>query len=146
MCRTHSQRPQARSLGLAVTSVVVGLATRRVPVWFPAPVATYGGDVLWAAMVFWLLGLVWRRAATLPLATAALGIAWAVELSQRWQVPWLVRVRGSPLGALVLGQGFLWSDLWCYLAGVAGAAGIDVVLRRRQPAPSPTSARIREVP
>ncbi len=39
-------------------------------------------------------------------------------------------------GALVLGRGFLWSDLSCYAAGIALAVAVDVVIdgavRRRE--------------
>ena len=52
------------------------------------------------------------------------------EFSQLYRAPWIDAVRATRLGALVLGQGFLWSDLWCYAAGVTLAAGIDWILAR----------------
>jgi hypothetical protein len=58
------------------------------------------------------------------LAAAALGISFAVEFSQLVQVEWLERLRATRAGALVLGRGFLATDLICYAAGVAlGVAG-----------------------
>lgn len=85
----------------------------------------YAGDVLWATMVFWWLALVWPRASGTRLAAWAFAVALAVELSQLWHTPWLDAVRETPLGALVLGQGFLMSDIACYVAGVALAVLID---------------------
>ena len=126
-------RPVTRGLGLLVVTIVLGIATRRYPAAFPELIAWYGGDTLWAAMVFWLTAVLRPAAATWRLAVAALGISFAVECSQLYHAPWLDAVRATPAGALLLGQGFLWSDLWCYAAGVALAAALDGWLRRAQP-------------
>ena len=119
--------------------MVLGLATRRVPSAFPALVARDGGDALWAAAVFWLVTLVRPELATARVALVALALAYAVEFSQLWHAPWLHAVRATRVGALVLGRGFLWSDLVRYAAGVALAAALDawVVQRgaRRPPTP-----------
>ena len=45
-------------------------------------------------------------------------LSFAVEFSQLYQAGWINAVRETHLGALVLGRGFLWSDLACYTAGV----------------------------
>jgi len=82
-------------------------------------------------MVFWLLALAGPRARTRRLAGAALALCVAVEVSQLYRAPWLAALRATPLGALALGQGFLWSDLLCYALGVAGAALVNGVLRGR---------------
>lgn len=56
----------------------------------------------------------------------------AIEASQLWQPIWLDELRKQPLVALVLGRGFLWSDLVCYAVG-AGAAGAVEYLFGRDP-------------
>lgn len=114
---------------LAVT-IALGLATRRFPAVFPSVLATYGGDALWAAMVYWLLAFLRPSASWRALAASALGIAIAVECSQLVHTPWLDAVRATRLGALVLGQGFLWSDLGAYCVGTGVAALLDRVLAR----------------
>jgi hypothetical protein len=122
------RRPRAHYLALLCGTIVVGLATRRYPDAFPGFVSRFGGDALWAAMVFVLLAS-WRRmAATHRLALGALAIAWAVELSQLYKAPWIDAVRATRGGALVLGQGFLWSDLVSYAVGVALMAALDAAL------------------
>lgn len=83
------RRPVAPYVGLLLGRIVLGLATRRSPATFPALVATYGGDALWAAMVLWLLALVRRTATTPRLAMGALVIAYAVEVSQLYRAEWL---------------------------------------------------------
>ena len=52
------------------------------------------------------------------IAVATLALAFAVEASQLYQADWINAVRDTPIGALVLGRGFLRSDLVCYTAGV----------------------------
>lgn len=123
----HRSRPVY--LGLLGATVALGLATRRFPAAFPDVVARYGGDALWAVMILWLGALVRPVAATSRLALAAFGICTAVEFSQLAHAPWIDAVRATRGGALVLGQGFLWSDLVSYAVGVASAALIDSRLR-----------------
>jgi hypothetical protein len=120
-----------------VATIAFGLATRRYPSAFPALVARYGGDALWAVMIFWLAALFRRSDTTLRLALAALLVSLAVELSQLAHAPWIDALRATRGGALVLGQGFLWSDLACYSLGIALAALLDGWLARRT---VPTSA------
>ena len=45
-----------------------------------------------------------------------------VELSQLYHAPWIDGLRQIRVAALLLGHGFLWSDLVCY--GVAVGVGI----------------------
>jgi hypothetical protein len=112
-------------------TVLLGLATRVRPDAFPALVARYGGDILWASMLVWLLALLRPGSTTTTRGLVAIGIATLVELSQLIQSPWLTAARATPIGALVLGQGFLWSDLVCYAIGVSLASLLDARLSRR---------------
>lgn len=116
-----------------MATVALGLASRRYGALLPDVVAAYSGDALWAVLVFWLAAVVRPAAPTWALATAALATAFAVEASQLVHTPGLDALRATRLGALVLGRGFLWSDLVCYTVGVAGAAGADRLLRAHPP-------------
>ena len=78
---------------------------------------------MWALMVFLGLGLLFPSARTTVLAASALGIAFAVEFSQLCEADWLSRIRSTRAGALVLGKGWVATDLLCYAVGV----GIGVV-------------------
>lgn len=118
-------RRAAHSLGLLSATVLLGLSTRWFPTAFPAVVSRYGGDLLWAAMVFWLAALARPRARTGQLAAAALAVSFGVEISQLSRAPWIVALRDTTPGGLLLGQGFLWSDLVCYAVGVLLAATVD---------------------
>lgn len=127
----HAPRPRALYVALLVLTVASGLASRRFPDWQPLWLARYAGDTLWAVMVFWMSCLLAPRRPTVALAVFALAVAYAVEFSQMYRSSWSDAVRGSAFGALVLGQGFLWSDLVCYSVGVGLAALLDAGLRSR---------------
>ena len=106
---------QTVSLAIVVT-VGLGLLTRADLPW-PELIARYGGDTLYATLIYLLLVWVWLQAPSRWLALAAWGICVAVELSQLVHTPWLDALRATLLGRLVLGAGFLWSDLLCYALG-----------------------------
>ncbi len=44
--------------------------------------------------------------------------------------PWIDGIRNTTLGGLVLGFGFLLSDLVCYLVGIAAGAFAELTMRR----------------
>lgn len=123
-----SSRPRWLTAALLLATIALGLASRRYATALPSFIAAYAGDALWAAMAFWIAALLFPRARTQTLASAALSISYAVELSQLYHAPWINKLRATRLGALALGHGFLWSDLLCYAAGVLAAVLIDVVL------------------
>ncbi len=123
-----ASRSRLVTAALLLLTIALGLASRRFAPALPHFIAAYAGDALWAAMVFWIAAFVRPRANTRTLAAVALGVSFAVELSQLYQARWVNEIRDTRLGALALGHGFLWSDLVCYAAGVAAAAAVDLVL------------------
>ena len=71
-------------------------------------------------------GLVLPRASTLAVALLAMAFSVPIELSQLYHAPWIDSIRHTTLGGLILGFGFLWSDLVCYAVGV----GLGVVIEQ----------------
>lgn len=118
---------RSRPLYLALTAatVALGLASRRFRRVLPAFVGAYAGDVLWAAMAYLLAAAIWPRASVRRLAVGTAIFALAIELGQLYHAPWIDAVRHTRIGGLVLGFGFLWSDLACYAVGIALAAALD---------------------
>lgn len=85
----------------------------------PQFVRDYAPDSLWALMIFWF-ALALRPHRALGKTTAlAFGFCVLIECSQLLQPPILVSLRATRIGALVLGHGFLWSDIACYAVGIA---------------------------
>ncbi|MFP2926427.1 DUF2809 domain-containing protein [Pyxidicoccus sp. 3LG] len=130
------RRARLTTLVLAVLVLLLGLASRSKSLPWPAFFAAYAGDTLWALLVFLLLRFVAPGRPALHVAGAALAFSFAVELSQLYQAPWLNAVRRTLPGRLVLGAGFLWSDLVCYTAGVLAGLGLDSALRLRAATPA----------
>ena len=108
---------------------MLGLGSRRFGHAFPGIVAAYAGDTLWALVVFLVIGLVMPWASTWRVAILAMSFSAMIETSQLYHTPWIDSIRGKTLGALVLGHGFLWSDLACYAAGI----GLGVVIEVTSP-------------
>lgn len=135
MTRVPAHRSRAVWLVLALLVMGLGLVSRVKAFAWPAFVGAYVGDVLWALMVFLLLRAAAPKLPGSRLALAALAFSFAVEFSQLSHAPWLVAARRTLPGRLVLGQGFLWSDLACYAVGVLLGLLVDRAMRPKQPVP-----------
>lgn len=107
--------------------VVLGLASRRYATHLPWFIAAYAGDTLWALVAFLGLGLILPRVSTRIVATLAMSFSVMIEVSQLYHADWIDSIRGTTPGALVLGHGFLWSDLACYTVGVGMGVVIELV-------------------
>ncbi|MCE9554941.1 MAG: DUF2809 domain-containing protein [Planctomycetes bacterium] len=108
-------------------TMVLGLLSRQYPHLFPAFIAQYAGDTLWALAAFLGIGFLLPRWSTLSVAGLALLFSYAIEISQLYQEPWINQIRHTLLGGLILGYGFLWSDLICYTIGVGLGAAVELV-------------------
>lgn len=108
--------------------IACGLLTR-ADVPLPGLLRTYGGDTLYAVLVYVLLAFLAPARPPLQLGVAAALACLLVELSQLLDVGWLNALRANRLGALVLGRGFVWTDLACYAVGAAVAACAELLLR-----------------
>lgn len=95
-----------------------GLVLRSRTVSFPDYIPKYGGDALWALMVFFAVGAVLCRLSTVRVGLFAFCIACVVEFSQLYHAPWIDAVRNTRLGALAIGSTFNWPDFIAYAAGV----------------------------
>lgn len=115
---------------LAIT-IAAGLASRHFSAYLPHWVQLYLGDALWALMVFLLFGFFFHKKSTLWIALAALTFSFSIEISQLYHASWIDALRTNRLGGLVLGFGFLWSDLVCYTLGVAFGYVMEKVLLKR---------------
>jgi hypothetical protein len=125
------RRSRAVYVGLVAGTVLLGLSSRRFRSELPVVVADYAGDTFWAAMVYFIIATIWNKTSPGRLALGALVFSFVVEFSQVYQAAWINALRATRFGGLVLGHGFLWSDLVCYAVGVALAVGVDRMVRRR---------------
>lgn len=111
----------------AVLTMALGLASRRWRQHLPWFLGEYGGDFLWAIMLFLLVSMGWPRGLLRWRCSLSLALAYAIEMSQLYHAPWIDNIRNTTLGGLILGFGFLWSDLALYAMGIAAGAGGEVL-------------------
>lgn len=120
----RSMRQRAALLALAALVFAVGIPNRLVPGRMPYVMVQYGGDALWAIFITLMMAVLFPRVESLRLAIFCVLAEWLVEASQLYQAPWLESIRHFrvgfvPLGGLILGYGFLWSDIGAYTIGTA---------------------------
>jgi hypothetical protein len=115
---------------LAVAVIAAGLLWRWPGLQLPPMTAKYGGSVLWGALVYVSLRVVWPSARLRIVVGSAAVLAALVEFSQLLHWPWLDAFRSTQFGVLLIGRFFSWWDIASYWLGIAAAGSADFVIRR----------------
>lgn len=110
---------------LGVIVIGLGLGSRSGIVPLSDFAAKYGGDALWALLVFLGFGFLFPSTSTIRVAGLAAAFSMLIEFSQLCHAPWIDAIRRTHLGALVLGNTFAWSDITAYLAGIGFGACVE---------------------
>ena len=121
-------------VALALVVIACGLFLRRYgfPLGLPAFVVKYGGSLLWATMVFLLVGLLLPRLPRSQLAVIAMAVAAVVEFSRLVHTPWLDAFRLTTAGALPLGRIFSLWNLAAYAVGIGLGIWLDRLMEIRR--------------
>ena len=122
-----SRRLQA--LGWAALAIVVGLVWRLAPLHLPAFAYKYGGSMLYAAMIYWLLVAGFPRARVARVAASATLLCFVIEAFKLVHRPALDAFRMTLAGKLLLGRVFTVGALLAYAAAVCLVASLDSVQR-----------------
>jgi glycopeptide antibiotics resistance protein len=85
-------------------------------------------DVVWAMMVYFLFRIVFIDWSIKKVAVIGILFSFVVEVSQLYHADWIDKLRGTYLGELILGSGFVWSDLLAYLCGIGFGIIIDYLI------------------
>lgn len=119
--------------GLALVVIACGLSLRwyGFPLGLPAFVVKYGGSLLWATMVFLLIGVLLPWLTPSRLVAIAVAIAVVVEFSRLVHTPWLDAFRLTTAGALLLGRIFSLWNLVAYVAGIVVGVWLDRLMEKR---------------
>jgi hypothetical protein len=123
------KRNRFNYLVYTILVMVMGLGSRKYQAQLPYIIGKYSGDVLWALMVFFMVGFLFKRESIMKVSIIALLFSFGIELSQLYHAPWIHWVRKTIIGGLVLGQGFLWSDLICYMFGILVGVVIELKMK-----------------
>lgn len=114
--------------GLIIIIVItLGLLSRKMTYAIPEILNAYLGDALWALMIFIGFGFIFRNMETKKIALMAIAFCYLIEISQFYHAPWIDSIRKTTLGGLILGCGFLWSDLIAYAIGIAVGVIIEII-------------------
>lgn len=103
--------------GALLITIAAGLATRHFTQALPDFVVAYAGDALYATAVFFTLRLLFPYVSLTRVVIACFALCVLIEVLQLYQAPWIQSIRHTPPFGLLLGFGFLWSDILCYLIG-----------------------------
>jgi hypothetical protein len=106
---------------VSFVTIATGLFVRLKKQWFPDIVNLYLGDILYAFMMFYIVSFFAAGKSRIIRAVSALVICYCIEALQLYQAEWITAIRQTIPGKLVLGSGFLWSDILAYTIGVAMA-------------------------
>ncbi|MDT2046080.1 DUF2809 domain-containing protein [Priestia flexa] len=115
---------------LCLIIALLGLSTRVFQEYLPAFLRMYIGDTLWAIMIFLGFSSVYKTASTIRIIAISILFCYGIECSQLYQEEWIVHLRHTTLGGLILGYGFLWSDIIAYTVGIAVGGLTELILRK----------------
>ncbi|KLA32003.1 MULTISPECIES: DUF2809 domain-containing protein [Bacillus cereus group] len=114
-----------------IVIIILGLSSRKLAFALPHLLNAYLGDALWALMIFTGFGFLFPKIDTKKVAFISLLFCYGIELSQLYHAEWIDSIRATTLGGLVLGYGFLWSDLVAYTIGVGIGMFCEFMLRKK---------------
>lgn len=105
-------------------TILMGLASRKFSLsesW----IHLYMGDVLWATLFYFVFRFLFVHKTLIFSLLWTILWSFSIEFLQLYHVPWIDNIRNTTLGGLILGFGFLWSDLICYIMGALSGFFID---------------------
>ncbi|HDR7910384.1 TPA: DUF2809 domain-containing protein, partial [Bacillus cereus] len=114
-----------------IVVIILGLSSRKFAFALPHLLNDYLGDALWALMIFTGFGFLFPKTETKKLAFISLMFCYGIEASQLYHAEWIDSIRATTLGGLVLGYGFLWSDVVAYTIGVGVGILCEVIFRKK---------------
>lgn len=124
---SHHQLRRTYFIGVIIT-ILLGLAFRKFGYLLFSFLAENAGDVLWAMMVYFGFRFLFLKKSMLTAILLSLLFSFSIEFSQLYQEEWINQIRGTLLGALILGKGFLLVDLIRYTAGIVIASCLDCLI------------------
>jgi len=125
-------QPRIFYLISGIVVVLIGVASRVLHTGLVA-IDKYLGDVLYAVLVYILLGIARPGMAPARKALAACALMVAIEAFQLTQIPARMAKSGTlalKFGAIILGTSFSWYDLLAYALGILLIFVIDCAGRK----------------
>ncbi|MCT4509778.1 MAG: DUF2809 domain-containing protein [Tepidibacter sp.] len=108
--------------------IIMGLLSRKLDN-MQEFIKNYLPDTLWGLMVFFMMGFIFNKSSSLKIVIYSLMFSYCIEISQLYHGEFIDSIRRTTMGGLVLGFGFLWSDLVCYSVGILIGYLLDIYYR-----------------
>lgn len=91
----------------------VRFAQGLLPEWFRNAFGNIAYETFWILFLLLLLPKLLPRGA----AVIVFLLSCAIEVLQLWQDPWILGIRATRMGGLILGHAFVWEDFPTYAIG-----------------------------
>lgn len=115
-----------------IISVVLGLSSRTFSGLIPLFIAKHAGDVLWASMVYFGFRFFYIHRSLKWAVIISVLFSFVIECSQLYKAEWIIEIRNTIIGSLILGRGYLTVDLFRYVIGITIAFWIDKLWLQRK--------------
>jgi Protein of unknown function (DUF2809) len=111
---------------LTLAMLALGLFVRIV-LWqyLPYSINVWIGDFIWAIMLYFACATVFTNQSIKWRICVMIAFCITIECSQMWHTDWLDAFRNTTFGGLLLGHGFLWSDIVADIAGILFGGALD---------------------
>jgi Protein of unknown function (DUF2809) len=126
---TQRSRPLALSFVLMVATMIAGLAIRFAPFGLPTVVVKYGGSILWALLIYWIISALLSSLRLLAVGLITAALTAAVEFFKLHHSPALDAFRLTIPGILLLGRFFTVWDILAYWLAISIGFLIDCRIR-----------------
>lgn len=100
--------------------LILGILSRKI-----TGIPLFIGDVLYAVLIYFGFRFLIMDSKKSTSLLLSLLFCFGIEILQLVQIDWLIAIRKTTLGHYILGEGFLWIDLLCYVVGTLMAYYLD---------------------
>lgn len=92
--------------------MIIGILSRKIEF-----IPLFVGDILYAVLIYFGFCFLFPIKRRDQLLIISLSFCFFIEISQLIQWNWLDKIRSTNIGRYIFGEGFLCSDLFCYIFG-----------------------------
>jgi hypothetical protein len=124
------EKLKLKNLIICIGLIILGLASRKYQSNFSDTINLYLGDAIWAMMVYFFFRIFAFKTSILKHGFFCLIYCYLTEISQLYHSPLIDSLRNTTIGGLVLGFGFLWSDIISYSIGLIIACLLEFLLKK----------------
>lgn len=120
-------KKRIKCIMLVFITIISGIVSRKISF-----IPLYIGDTLYAVMMYFIIRTIFLNSSIKIVSALGLLLCYLIEFSQLYKAPWINNIRSTLLGRLVLGQGFLVSDIIAYTVGILSVMLCELLIQGRK--------------